>query len=167
MSIIWHNLISTITELMRKILQHGFFHHPHLRPIVKGVIIFFGIIAIIILCLSPIVKYMVEKYDVKYTGREITMSSAYVNPFTGYIHFNNFRMYEQNSDSVFLSAKQIAARFVLRKLFSKTYEVSSLVLKEPHGILIQYDKKTFNFSDMIEKFSPDTVHVDTAKKVPI
>ena len=66
---------------------------------------------LIIVFISPITKYLVEKYDERYTGRQITMDWAYVNPFTGYIHFNNFKINESKSDSVFFTS---AGRFSKR-----------------------------------------------------
>ncbi len=114
---------------------------------------FIVVVVIVILIISPITKYLVEKYDLKYTGRQITMDWAYVNPFTGYVHFNNFKIHEFQSDSVFLSAKGVSANFELLKLFSKTYEISELTLNKPHGIIIQIDKN-LNFDDLVEKFTP-------------
>ncbi|HKC69770.1 MAG TPA: hypothetical protein VKG26_16140, partial [Bacteroidia bacterium] len=52
---------------------------------------------LVIVFISPITKYLIEKYDFKYTGREITLDWAYVNPFTGYIHLNNLKIFENKS----------------------------------------------------------------------
>jgi len=134
----------------------------------KAVIISFITILIamgvVIALISPITKYLVEKYDVKYTGRQITMDWAYVNPFTGYFHFENLKIYELNSDSVFISAQGVSINFAMRKLLNKTYEISELTLSHPRGILIQ-NKKVLNFDDLIERFSSK---VDSIKaKVPV
>jgi hypothetical protein len=107
---------------------------------------------ILILFISPLTKYLVEKYDVKYTGREIKMDWAYVNPFTGYVYFSNLKIYESKSDSTFFSTNSVSANFSMRKLFSKTYEIEELTLNKPRGIIIQ-DKKNLNLDDLIEKFS--------------
>ena len=40
-----------------------------------------GLVALVIIFISPISKYLVEKYDVTYTGREIKMDWAYVNKY--------------------------------------------------------------------------------------
>ncbi len=117
--------------------------------IVLGVVV--GIVVLIIVFISPITKYLVEKYDEKYTGRQIKMDWAYVNPFTGYLHFSNLRIYEYQSDSIFFSSS-VSTKFALLKAFSKTYEISELTLNRPKGYIIQ-NKKQFNFNDLIEKFS--------------
>jgi hypothetical protein len=123
-----------------------------------SVIVLFVTISIVFI--SPITKYLIEKYDEKYTGRQIKMDWVYVNPFTGYFHFSNFRMYEAKSDStgnasdsIFFSSKGINVDFSILKLFSKTYEISDLTFNQPWGIVIQYQsKRDFNFNDLIDKF---------------
>lgn len=110
------------------------------------------IIVVAILFISPITKYLVEKYDEKYVGRQITMDWAYINPFTGYIHLNNLKIYEQKGDSVFFSTNAVSANIAMLKLLSRTYEISEISLDHPRGIVIQ-NKKDFNFNDLIEKFS--------------
>jgi hypothetical protein len=116
-------------------------------------IVLISIVAIIIICISPITKYLVEKYSVKYTGRQIKMDWAYVNPFTGYLFFKNLKINEYQSDSIFLSATDLKVNISLTKLFSKTFEIEEITLDQPKGIIIQ-NQKDINFSDLIERFSP-------------
>ncbi len=121
------------------------------------------LIVIVILFISPITKYLVEKYDEQYTGRQIQMDWAYVNPFTGYLHFNNFKVFELKSDSVFLFTEGVSINISMLKLFNKTYEINALTLDRPKGIITQV-KKSLNFSDLIEKFSGKELS-DTIKAV--
>lgn len=107
---------------------------------------------LVIACISPISKYLIEKYDTKYTGREIVMDWVYVNPFSGYINFNDLVIYEQNSDSLFFSADNLSANISIHKLLTKTVEISKITLDKPYGIIIKNEKK-INFSDLIERFS--------------
>lgn len=115
-------------------------------------------VVLVIAFISPLTKYFIEKYDVKYTGREITLDRAYVNPFTGYIHFKNLKIYEYQSDTLFLSTS-ITTNFAVLKLLSKTYEVSSVTLTDPI-IKVKQNEKKFNFDDIIQKFSSS----DTTEK---
>ncbi len=130
-----------------------------MRKFKKTLLILFGsiiiFVVVIIIFISPITKYLVEKYDIKYTGRQITMDWAYVNPFTGYVHLSNVKIYENKTDSVFLSFEGINANFSMIKLFSKNYEISELELNQPKGVIIQTgDKHDLNFNDIIETFTP-------------
>ena len=119
------------------------------------------ILLAILLFISPIAKHLIEKYDEEYTGRQITLGWVYLNPFTGYVHLHNIKIFESespsaltHSDSVFFSAKGLSANFNLLKLASKTIEISKLTLNKPKGIIIQ-NKSDLNFNDLIAKFTPD------------
>jgi Domain of Unknown Function (DUF748) len=116
-------------------------------------------VAIIIAFISPISKYLIQKYSEKYTGRKITLDWAYVNPFTGYVHLENLKIHEFKSDSLFLSANGLSVNFALLKFFNHTFEIQSLTLDHP-VIKVIKDQKRFNFDDVIAKFSSK----DTAQK---
>lgn len=123
----------------------------------RTLLIFAGSILIMILVLivviSPLIKYALEKYDKPYTGREITVDWVYANPFTGYIHLSGLKIFESASDSVFLSASGLSVNVALLKLLIKTYELSEVTFDRPRGVIIQNQKK-LNFSDLIDLFSP-------------
>jgi len=110
-------------------------------------------VVIIIACLSPIAKYLLEKYDTEIIGREVTVESAYVNPFTGFIRFNGIKIFEDHSDSVFIKAKSLSGDFSLHRLLSKTYQLDQLILNEPKIYVIQ-NKELLNFRDVIEFYTP-------------
>ena len=116
--------------------------------------IIIGVLTIVLFtCASFIAKYLIEKYDEEYTGRQIIMDWAYVNLFTGYVHFENIEICELKSKSIFFSSNGISTNFNIHKLFSNTYELEELTLNRPKGNIIQ-NKKVFNFDDLITKFSP-------------
>lgn len=119
-----------------------------------------AIVVVVIVFISPIAKYVIEKYDVKFSGREVTMDWIYLNPFTGYAHINDLKIYELQSDSVFFAADGVSVNFEMHKLFSKTYEINDLTVDRPVAHIIQ-SKNLLNFTDLIEKFSPK----DTLPKV--
>src|SRR5690606_15154450 len=116
-------------------------------------------IVAVIIFISPIAKHLVEKYDVKYLGRQIKMDRMYVNPFTGYIKFYNLKIYEEDGDVVFFSAGGLSVNVTMYKLVSKTYEISSIRLDDPKGIILRTDN-IFNFNDLILKFTEDTPKKD-------
>jgi hypothetical protein len=103
-----------------------------------GIIV--GLFILIIVFISPIVKYIVEKYDEKYTGRQITMDRAYVNLLTDYIHFANFKFHEYKSDSVFVSCSGISAHLDFWTLLSKEYEIKDITFDKPWIIVIQHER---------------------------
>jgi len=109
----------------------------------------------LILLISPIAKYLIQKYDSRFTGREITLDWAYVNPITGYVYLHNVKIHEYQSDSIFLSAKGLAANFSYYQLLFNTYEIGALKLTKPIGKIHQSGKK-FNFEDLILTFAGDS-----------
>ena len=113
-------------------------------------------VALVIILISPLTKYLLEKHDVKLIGRELTMDWAYVNPFTGYVHLSNLQIFEEKGDSLFLTVKGASANFALRKLFSRTVEITQLTIDRPWVKIIQ-KKKELNFNDIIRKFTPDSL----------
>jgi hypothetical protein len=130
--------------------------------IIAGVLV--TLVILIILCISPIAKYLIEKYDVHYSGREITVGRSYVNPFTGHITLSGVKIFELRSDSVFISAGSISAEFDLFKMLSKKFEISELTLNDIKMSLIQ-NKKELNFDDIIKLFRPDSSKKSGKKEV--
>ena len=117
---------------------------------------------LIIIFISPLTKYLLEKYDVKLIGRELTMDWAYVNPFTGYVHLDDLRIKEEQGDSLFLSVEGTSANFTLRKLLFQTIEITQLTLDKPWGRIIQR-KDTLNFDDIIRIFTLDSIKTPDSK----
>jgi hypothetical protein len=112
-----------------------------------------GLVVLVLIIISPIAKYLIEKYDQKYLGREITLDYVYLNPFTGYIHLSGLEVTEADVDSVFFTADGVSADFAMFKMLSKTYEISSITLDRPFG-LITLNNKVLNFQDLITRFTP-------------
>lgn len=125
-----------------------------------------SVLIVIFATLSYIAEYLIEKYDVKYTGREIEMDWMFINIFTGYVHFDDLKIYEYQSDSVFFKADGLNVDVSLSKLFSKTYEITEVTLNKPWARIIR-NKKAFNFDDLIERFSPDSTEVPDTTKPPV
>ncbi|MEJ0055000.1 MAG: DUF748 domain-containing protein [Bacteroidota bacterium] len=113
-----------------------------------------AIVLLLIAVISPLTKHYLEKYDVQLIGREVTIDWAYVNPVTGYVHLSDVKIYEKQGDSLFLSVKGASADFSMRKLFTKTVEITQLTIDQPWGKIVQ-KKDTLNFDDIIQKFTPD------------
>lgn len=111
-----------------------------------------GFMLLLVVVISPIAKNLIEKYDEKYTGRQIEIGRLYLNPLTGYLNIGNLKIYEYKNNNIFFSAKGITVNVSILKLLSKVYEVSRFSLNTPRVRIIQ-DGKNFNFSDILEKFS--------------
>lgn len=145
------------------------------RILIVTSVVLLSLVILVIAFASPITKYLVEKYDVKYLGREVKMDWAYVNPFTGYVYFNNVRVYESNDasfgltqDTVFFSSEGLSMHLSMRKMMSGLYEINSLTFDKPYVRIIQnQNKHDFNFNDIIDKFSSKDSKDTTQKKEPV
>lgn len=112
------------------------------------------IFIVVLVGAGPLTKHLLEKYDIQLTGREITMEYAYANPLTGYVYLNDLVIMEANSDSVFLSAEGLGVNVSMLNLLFSVYELSEVTLTKPLGKVVQIDN-TFNFTDIIEKFTSE------------
>ncbi|MEO5674784.1 MAG: DUF748 domain-containing protein [Chitinophagales bacterium] len=110
-------------------------------------------VVVVIAFISPIAKYLIEKYSEEYIGRQVTMSWLYVNPFTGFINAHNLVMNEKKSPQAFARSSNVSLRISVGKLLSKKYEISNLNLDHLWVNFIQ-DSTHFNFDDLI---TPDTL----------
>src|ERR1043165_7571363 len=136
------------------------------RRLQKTILVCGGISVLVfvasIFLISPFAKYFVEKNSVKYTGRKITIGSAYANLFTGFVEFDSVRIYEAENDSLFLSATSISLDFTLIKLFWNTVDISEIIITQPIGVVINKEKH-FNFDDLVVRFSPDPLRKKPAR----
>src|ERR1700679_185935 len=83
---------------------------------------------LVVAFISPVSKYLIEKYSVKYTGRQIKMDWLYLNPFTGYVHFNNLKIYEANNSNIFFSIGDLSVSVAMRRILHEEYEITSISL---------------------------------------
>lgn len=126
--------------------------------IATGIIL--TLITVVILFVSPFTKYLIQKNDERWFGRQVKIGWLYVNPFTGNVSIKNLKIFESEGDSVFFSAKRLNIRFAILKLIRKTYEIKNLSLSDPEIWIIQ-NKKEINFDDLIQKFTQTDIHTDT------
>src|SRR5436190_6115770 len=115
-----------------------------------------------IFLVSPWAKYFVEKNDERYTGRKIDIGWAYATVFTGFVQFNEVRIYEAESDTVFLSAKSISADFAMLKLLWNHVEMTEIIITEPQGAIINTEKH-FNYDDIVTRFTPDPLRKNPSR----
>ena len=52
------------------------------------------LVVLTILFTSRYAKYLIEKHDEKWIGRQIKLGSVYANPFTGNARVKNLRIFE-------------------------------------------------------------------------
>lgn len=131
--------------------------HHRLRTLVFvliGVLLLLGVTAFF---LPYLLKRYIEKHSVEWIGRSITIDNIILDPFTFTYAINGVRCTERGSDETFISWKRIAVKSNLWRGFKdKNWRFRELRIEEPYFHIVQHGDR-FNFSDLLEMGSSDTV----------
>lgn len=122
--------------------------------------ILLGLVLMIIIFISPISKYLIEKYSEEYTGRKITMEGLRMNIFNGSVTTKGLIVYEAKSSRPFFKADAIDLNIAVYKLWVGKYDITSVELSNPYLQVIQKGDK-FNYDDLMNRFFAE----DTTQKV--
>ena len=122
--------------------------------------ILLGLVLMIIIFISPISKYLIEKYSEEYTGRKITMEGLRINIFNGSMTAKGFTVFEAKSAKPFFKTDVLDVNIAVYKLWAGQYDITSVELLNPYVQVIQKGDK-FNYTDLMNRFFAD----DTTKKV--
>jgi hypothetical protein len=106
---------------------------------------------IVLIFLSSIVKYLIEKHSEQYTGRKIVMDNLHINLLSGNIRADKLKIFEAKSSTVFFACERIEGTISTHKLFASKYDISDLVIDKPLVNIIQKGNQ-FNYSDLVKRF---------------
>ncbi|HTA83914.1 MAG TPA: DUF748 domain-containing protein [Bacteroidia bacterium] len=134
-----------------------------LKYISAFLLILVGIIVILLLIVSPIAKYEINKNCVQWTGRHISVGRVSLNPLTGSVFIKDLKIYEADSTTVFFDCHDIYIKVNLKKLLSSNYEIEEIKIDKPEISIVQNGNK-FNFDDLIKRFASDTTKKAAPKK---
>lgn len=113
-----------------------------------------GLILLLFIFLSPIVKYLIEKYDVEYTGREITIDKLFLNLFSGNASITGLTIYEKDGKTAFFRCAEAESSIVLKKILAGTYDIRYFRAKSPAVRIVQRGAH-FNYDDLWKRFAAD------------
>ncbi len=127
--------------------------------------ILLGLILLIVVFISPISKYLIEKYSEEYTGRKITMNSLSINIFNGSVTAKGFTVNEAKSSKAFFKTDVLDLNIAVYKLWAGKYDITSVELMQPYIQVIQKGDH-FNYDDLMKRFVYDdpTAKKDSAAK---
>lgn len=128
-----------------------------------------SLIALVILAaifISPIAKYVIEKYSEQYTGRLINMDYLRINLFNGDVNVKGLRIYEKGRRGIFVQVGEINSRVALLRMIYGNYLIKKLTIDRP-VIRIAQKGNHFNYDDLIKRFmQEDTPPVPGEKPTP-
>ena len=118
----------------------------------KATISVIAIIIVLLLIAPPIGKRYFENNSEKIIGRKVDIGKLHINFLNLAINIKDFKLYETDKTSSFLSFDQLYINYDLPPLITRTYAVSELKLVGPKINIIQ-DSLGFNFNDLISSDS--------------
>ncbi|MCX6249310.1 MAG: DUF748 domain-containing protein [Bacteroidetes bacterium] len=123
----------------------------------------FLVIILLVIFLGPVGKYVIEHKSEQFTGRLITLDKLKINLFTGKINVYGLRVIERDKKTDFVRINHLFADIDMGKIIKPVYRIEHLHLEDPY---IHIDQKgmTFNFDDLLTRFSSDTIKKTKAEK---
>lgn len=119
---------------------------------VLGIIV--GLVLAVLLLVSPIAKWYVEKHDTELIGRELTIKRLRVNLLAGSVNLGNVTLFEDDATTPFVSFDNFKTDIKMRDLIDKRLWVNYLYLDGLYVNVIQNDS-IFNFTSLINHFTSD------------
>lgn len=119
---------------------------------VLGIIV--GLVLAVLLLVSPIAKWYVEKHDTELIGRELTIKRLRVNLLAGSVNLGNVTLFEDDATTPFVSFDNFKTDIKMRDLIDKRLWVNYLNLDGLYVNVIQNDS-IFNFTSLINHFASD------------
>ncbi len=123
-----------------------------------------GLFLVLVLCINPLAKYAIQKFDTKYVGREITLDHININIFMSSVEITNFRIYEKNSKKTFVSWGKFYVRTNYMALFKHKIELQPIQF-DRLTVNLSYKNGSLNFDDIIKKLSSNSSK-ETEKNKP-
>ncbi|MEN9598153.1 MAG: hypothetical protein RL596_464 [Bacteroidota bacterium] len=128
--------------------------------------ILLGLLILIIVFISPITKYLIEKNSEQYTGRVIRMDKLAINIFNGSITVKGFTVYEAKSKSIFCKVDQLDLNIAVYKLWVGEYDITSVIVNKPFLQVVQKGEH-FNYDDLMKRFLSEDSADKKAPSKPI
>lgn len=130
--------------------------------------ILLGLLLAILLLISPVARYVVEKNSKSWIGRTVEIDKLGINLLNGRINIRDLTLFEADQDTVFFHVDQILVNLNLWKLWQGIYHIEQLHVVDPSVRIIQKGD-SLNFSDLIIRFSVNSnAHpIDTLPGKPL
>lgn len=138
------------------------------KIIFRTFIILTAIIILFLILLPGLARRYTVKHSKKLIGRQIALEKLKMNYFTGTVKFIDFKMFESDDTSIFVSFDTLVIDAEPYRLIRNEIVLEQFYLKGLKAKVIQYDS-TFNFDDLVAFYTPkeDTIPADTSPSEPL
>jgi uncharacterized protein involved in outer membrane biogenesis len=140
-----------------------------IKKIILRTLIVIVLIVILMLILLPgIARRYVVNHGKDLVGRKISLEKLKINYFTGTVKVINFKMFETNDTSIFVSFDTLLIDAEPYRLYKNDLVIEQFYLKGLKAKVIRYDS-TFNFDQLVAFNTPkkDTVSPQSKKSNPL
>ena len=101
----------------------------------------------------PIVRAQLERILGEQLGRQVTIERVRIDPFALSASVHNFRLREQDGSTTAVSFDELYVNVTLSSLFRLAPVIESVRLSKPYVRVVRYDEKSYNFQDIVYRFS--------------
>jgi uncharacterized protein involved in outer membrane biogenesis len=101
----------------------------------------------------PIVRSQLERILSEQLGRTVTVERVRINPFALTASVHNFNLKEQDGGANAVSFDELYVNVALSSLFRLAPVIEAVRLSKPFVRVVRHDDKTYNFQDIIDRFS--------------
>ncbi|HVJ25835.1 MAG TPA: hypothetical protein VM756_18100, partial [Burkholderiales bacterium] len=101
----------------------------------------------------PIVRAQLERILGEQLGRQVTIERVRIDPFALSASVHNFNLREQDGGATAVSFDELYVNVTLSSLFRLAPVVESVRLSKPFVRVVRYDEKSYNFQDIVYRFS--------------
>jgi len=126
-----------------------------LRNVLLGLAIFLVLFAVIgFFVVPPVAKHYLVKGLSEQLGRQVSIEDIDVNPFAMTAAVKGFKVMEPAGTPVFVSVDEVLVNAEYRSILRLAPVLKQIRVATPYVHIVRNpDGKTYNFSDLIEKFS--------------
>ncbi|MBO7458650.1 MAG: DUF748 domain-containing protein [Paludibacteraceae bacterium] len=122
-----------------------------------GALVIVLLFALILVCVSPAAKYVVNNYGEEIIGRQLHADQVIINPYWGGVTIRGFECKEQNGETNFISFDHLYVQIAYPRLIGKNVKIRAIHLDGFNGQVLK-SKDKLNFSDIIERYTKnDTI----------
>jgi hypothetical protein len=130
---------------------------------IAGIFLFYTVVGFLVL--PPIIRSVAQKKLSEQLGRQVTIQQVKVNPYAFSATIRGLVIREKNGDP-FVSWDEVYANFRPTSVFQHAWVLKEVSTSNPYIQVMVNADGTFNFSDILAKFSTNTPAPAPAPKGP-
>jgi hypothetical protein len=138
---------------------------PRLKKRYILLLVLILLISVVLFALPRAGRWYIVKHSRELTGRSVTIDKIRFNYFTATLRIDNFKMFEEDSTTIFTSFNRLKINLDYFPLLRNEIFVKYILLDDPYSQIIQ-NGDVFNFSDLL-KSDTTKVKADSIPSKPL